>query len=133
MLAVSSETGFMIFGFDNGKFAKIPINSYKTLQNRKKLPNASRAKQNCVFMDFTTEEKDYIIVWNDKKALLFNSGLLAETASRDSAGVRVMSFKSGGIKVFSAENFAQNENLEFYRVKKIPGAGRVLLNQIAFF
>jgi DNA gyrase subunit A len=132
LLAVCAETGFMIFGFENGKFAKIPINSYNVKQNRKKLPNARRARQKCVFMDFTRDEKDYIIVWNDKKALLFNSELLPETASRDSGGVQVLSFKSGGVKVFPAENFAQNENLEFYRVKKIPGPGRVLLNQIAF-
>ena len=44
MVTTSDYSGYMLFVFENGKAAKVPLNAYETKQNRRKLSNAYSGK-----------------------------------------------------------------------------------------
>ena len=95
MTATDNYEGWMLFFFKNGKVAKVPINSYETKTNRKKLSKAYSGKQElCGIMDIKTDQN--IMVSSDiGKTLVFNTSLLSPKATRDTIGVQVMTLKAG--------------------------------------
>ncbi|MCL2592523.1 MAG: topoisomerase IV, partial [Defluviitaleaceae bacterium] len=54
--ATTDFKGFMIFGFENGKIAKITMDSYSTKLNRKKIINAYSNKDKIIFIDYILED-----------------------------------------------------------------------------
>ena len=56
MIVTKDYSGFILFGFENGKLAKVPLNVYATKTNRKKLANAYSDKQPLADILFIEED-----------------------------------------------------------------------------
>ncbi len=83
-----SET-LMLF-FRNGKCAKIPLSSFETKTNRKKLANAFNTASPLVAAFVISESADFLLQSSAGKVLVFSSDLLMSKAARDTQGVQVM-------------------------------------------
>ncbi|MBR3920701.1 MAG: topoisomerase IV, partial [Oscillospiraceae bacterium] len=117
-----SET--LLFFFENGKVAKVPINAYETKLNRKKLNNAYSDKNPLVKMIEIKDNTDVLIKSTSGKALVFNSGMILPKTTKNTIGVAVMTLKSKS-KVESAYIVTEElaPDVEKYRAKNIPAAG----------
>ena len=123
MLATDDYGGHMLFAFENGKMAKIPLLSYATKLNRKKLTKAYSQLSPLTAMHFTVEDQDFAAYSNIGKILVFNtSGINAKT-TRDSQGVQVLKSKRGSwlVKLKPLDQAALKDP-EYYRAN-IPAIG----------
>lgn len=119
--------GYMIFSFENGKVAKIPLSSYETKVNRKKLTNAYNNKQKLIGIKYITEDDDIILIRDDDKALLLNTNNIYEKVTKSSTGIQIFNLKkdSAITKFLTKEQFF-SEDIEYYRTKSIPSAGHFI-------
>lgn len=130
MHATSDYKGHFIFAFEDGKMAKVPLASYTTKTNRKKLINAygSRAKLFKAF--FIEADVDLIAVRSDAKSknlLLFNTELIPEKTTRSTQGVQVVRLKRASwISSVEFSGDLKLQNPEKYRLPNIPQAGTAL-------
>jgi DNA gyrase subunit A len=108
--------GFLIVAFENGKIAKISLNSFQTDYNRKKLKKAFNNESRLIFIELIEHDIDLVTVSNIKKVVLFNTVLINPVESRTTKGVQVMKQKAGSsmIKVKRAEQTKFVEP-EYYR------------------
>jgi superfamily I DNA and/or RNA helicase/very-short-patch-repair endonuclease len=108
--------GFMLFGFDNGKVAKIPLSTYVTTSNRKKLMNAYSSMNKLIFIESFNEEIDLVAISSIKKIVIFNTDQLLPISRSSAAGVKVMHLKNNSnlssIKKLSKVKF---QNPDYYR------------------
>jgi DNA gyrase subunit A len=116
--------GYMLFFFENGKAAKVPLKAYETKTNRKKLANAYSGKSPLTAMLYIREETNIMLKSSSGKIIIFNTELLNPKLSRDTIGVQTMTLK--GKYVLESVEIANEEMLEAlkkYHVKNIPAAG----------
>ncbi len=116
--------GYMLFGFKNGKIAKIPLKSYETKMNRKKLVNAYSNKNELVFISFILHDEDIICNRSDQRTMVINTKYINEKATKNSVGLQVFTLKKG--TTMNQVNFASRANstdIELYRKDKIPNSG----------
>lgn len=117
-----SET-LMLF-FKNGKCAKIPLSSYETKTNRKKLANAFNDGSPLVAAFAIKESADFLLQSSAGKILIFSSDLLMSKASRDTQGVQVMRLTKAELELVKIYEEGSIENGEEYVIKNIPAAGK---------
>ncbi|MDE5753642.1 MAG: topoisomerase IV [Oscillospiraceae bacterium] len=129
VIATSDYSGKLLFIFENGRISKIPLSSYMTKTNRKKLTAAFCDKSPVLNMLYLPEDTNILIRSNAEKAILIHTELISEKATRSSQGVQVMTLKSRQ-KILSAEIPApeQLNHLLHYRVQTIPAIGRSAKN-----
>lgn len=124
MIVTRDYTGQLLFVYENGKAAKIAVNSYETKTNRKKLSKAFSGKSPLAAVIELADEGNVFIRSDGRKAVLFDTSLVAQKAARDTQGVQVMTLKP---KQKITEAFAvtseQAEELKKFRIKNIPAAG----------
>lgn len=127
MTATTDYSGFMVFFFENGKGVKVPLSSYATKTNRKKLVNAYSSRSPLIYMEKLEEDRDYLLMRNNDKATLLNTELLPAAASKSAAGVQLYTLKknSSVSRVLPAEKF-QTDDPEYYRTRKIPTTGHFI-------
>lgn len=127
-LITNDYSGYMLFCFENGKAAKVPIETYSTKMNRKKLINAYSDKSKLIFIKAIYEDEDLLFVRNLDKATLFNTSLLETKTSKTSTGIQVMTLKKNSIisKVLTKENINNIEDIEYYRTEKLPSTGHFI-------
>ena len=115
----------LIFFFENGKAAKVPLKSYETKTNRKMLANAYSSKYTLVAAIFTAEDKDVLLRTTSGHALVFNTGMILPKATRDSQGVQVVTLRKNAL-LASAEivEGEQLTELSKYCAKSVPSAGK---------
>jgi len=120
--------GFMVFAFDNGKIAKVPLTSYETKTNRKKLVKAYSDFAPLVGIHFFTEESDLVLNrYNEPdeiRMILCNTSLISEKTTKSTKGIQIVRMKKGSL-MNMAVNAAEIElnNIEQYRVDKVPMSG----------
>ncbi len=125
--------GYMVFAFENGKIAKIPIKSYETKVNRKKLVNAYSNKSNLVFIKYIGEDTDIVCMRDSDKAMLVNTEYINEKTTKNSIGVQVLTLKKGSLmSTVALKSKIQCENIELYRKNKIPTTGGFITKEINF-
>jgi DNA gyrase subunit A len=90
MAATPDYQGWMLFGFDNGKIAKVDLNSYETKTKRKKLTGAYSVKSQLVGMVCIANETVIRLDSSNGKTLLINTARLPSNKQRGSQGVSVM-------------------------------------------
>ena len=127
MVVTPNYKGWMLFFFQNGKCAKVPLSSYETKQNRRKLLKAYSDKAELACMRYLPEETELAIFTTNNRLLLAGSALIPEKATRDTAGVNVVALKknariarvtlSAGLELAEAHR---------YRVRTLPAAGAIL-------
>ena len=120
-------SGFLLFCFDNGKVAKVPLSAYETKQNRKKLINAYTDKENLVKILHFTENDDVMLISSVNRALVVNTSQIPEKTTKTSVGVQVQTLKKNQtIKSIVTIDKAQLENVSKFKTKNIPAAGSFL-------
>lgn len=119
--------GFVIFFFENGKAAKVPLTAYETKTNRKKLTGAYSDKSPLVAVTALQNDAQMAVYSSDGRALIFSTAQLLLKTTRNTQGVAVLSLKKKAV-LSSATVLEQSgiENQSRYRTKAIPAAGALL-------
>ena len=120
----------LIFFFENGKAARVPLSAYETKTNRRKLVNAYSDKSPLVCVMLLGEELEAAAYSTEGRALIFNTSLLAPKTSRSTQGVGVMTlkprYKLSDVRPLHATGI---KNLPRYRVRSLPAAGALLKDE----
>ncbi len=127
MIPTKDYTGFVFFVFENGKIAKVPLESYATKTNRKKLTGAYSDKEKLAAIVYVkNDDTDIILRSSSGRILLFKSSDLMAKTSRSTQGVAVMKLKKGH-RIVSAEVYEESmlANPDRYRAKTIPASGQL--------
>ena len=119
--------GFILFFFENGKAAKVPLSAYETKTNRKKLTGAYSDKSPLVTAMALEEEAQIALYSSDGRAAIFSTAQLLPKTTRNTQGVAVMTLKKKAV----LQNAVLLENSGIvnpgrYRTKTIPSAGTLL-------
>ena len=124
MVATKDYKGIMLFGFENGKLAKIPLESYATKTNRKKLTNAYSDKSRLATAMFIDEDKDILLKASSGRMLLVHTGALALKTTRSTQGVAVMKLKKGHT-LFEITEYKEGmfKKPQRYRTRSLPALG----------
>jgi len=126
-VVTADYAGDVLFFFENGKVSKVPLASYETKTNRKKLQNAYSDKSPLIAIFVPEEGSEYVLTTNQKRKLIFNPALIAAKATRDNQGVAVMTLKKNGrvesVALLTETTFV---NPHRYRTKTLPAAGAIL-------
>ncbi len=119
--------GELLFFFENGKAARVPLSAYETKTRRRKLIGACSDKSPVKALLLLREEQDIVCQASDDRALVFHSSLLQPKTSRTTQGVGVMALKKGRVltrAMFLADS--RIKNVSRYRVRSLPAAGALL-------
>lgn len=125
LIATRDYSGSLLFCFENGKAAKIPLSAYATKTNRRKLANAYCDQSPLVAVLFLPADMPVLLRSSNGRALVFDSAQVAEKAKRDSQGVQVMTLKAKGATLEYAATLTPEQLAEMqkYVAKHIPAAG----------
>ena len=119
--------GFVLFFFENGKAAKVPLSAYETKTNRKKLTGAYSDKSPLVAAMVLEEDAQIALYSSDGRATVFSTAQLLPKTTRNTQGVAVMTLKKKAVlrdaRLLEESGIA---NPGRYRTKTIPTAGMLL-------
>ena len=122
--------GFILFLFENGKAAKVPMSAYETKTNRKKLTGAYSDKSPLVKVLSFREESQIAVYTGDGRAAVISTALLLPKATRNTQGVAVMTLrKKSAVSDALPLEESGIENVSRYRCKTVPTAGAVLKDE----
>ena len=119
--------GFVLFFFENGKVAKVPLSAYETKTNRKKLTGAFSDKSPAVKILSLAADTQIAMYSSDGRAMIFSTADLLPKTTRNTIGVAVMSLKKKAVlqnALLLEESGIENQSR--YRMKTIPAAGALL-------
>ncbi|MEE0808902.1 MAG: DNA gyrase subunit A, partial [Acutalibacteraceae bacterium] len=124
MVDTKDYAGFMIFVFDNGRVAKVPLSSYETKTHRKKLIKAYCNKYTLHTILYFREDCDIILKSTNNRMLIVNTASIPAKAAKDNGGIAVMTQKKGQ-RIYTAESYTKGtlDNEHRYRTKNLPAAG----------
>lgn len=124
VILTNDYSGMLLFVYENGKVAKVPLQSYATKTNRKKLANAYSDKSPLVTALPLPEEQHVLLRSSGNRALLFQTEELLPKTARNTQGVQVMTLKGKQV-VLSAELLTaeQAEERKRYQAKTLPALG----------
>ena len=124
MIATKDYKGFLLFGFENGKIAKVPLESFATKTNRKKLTKAYCDKFPLADIAFSKEDKEFVISSSSGRMLLLHTGVLNLKTSRSTQGVAVLRLKKGH-RLFSIREYVEGtfSKPSRYRTRNLPALG----------
>ncbi len=124
VILTNDYSGMLLFVYENGKVAKVPLQSYATKTNRKKLANAYSDKSPLVTALPLLEEQHVLLRSSGNRALLFQTEELLPKTARNTQGVQVMTLKGKQV-VLSAELLTaeQAEERKRYSAKTLPALG----------
>ena len=119
--------GFVLFFFENGKAAKVPLSAYETKTNRKKLTGAYSDKSPLVTAMVLEEDAQIVLYSSDGRAAVVSTAQLLPKTTRSTQGVAVMTLRKKAV----LQNVRLLEesgitNPGRYRTKTIPSAGMLL-------
>ncbi len=124
MIATKDYKGFLLFAFENGKIAKVPLSAYETKSNRKKLTGAYSDKSPVAGIAFAQEEGEFLLTATSGRMLLLHSASVNIKTTRNTQGVAVMKLKKGqrlfSIKPYTEGTFSKPAR---YRTRSLPALG----------
>ncbi|MBQ7000843.1 MAG: topoisomerase IV [Oscillospiraceae bacterium] len=119
--------GFVLFFFENGKVAKVPLSAYETKTNRKKLTGAYSDKSPLVKALALDADEQMVLYSTDGRAAIFSTAQLLPKTTRNTQGVAVMTLKKKAVlKDAVLLDNSGISNQSRYRSKTIPTAGALL-------
>ena len=119
--------GFILFFFENGKAAKVPLSAYETKTNRKKLTGAYSDKSPLIKAVALDTDEQMAVYSTDGRAAIFSTAQLLPKTTRNTQGVAVMTLRKKATlrdAVLLSQSGIVNESR--YRTKTIPSAGALL-------
>ena len=118
---------FVLFCFENGKVAKVPLSAYETKTNRKKLTGAYSDKSPVRAILGMTADDQVAVYSSDGRCAIFATAQLLLKTTRNTQGVAVLSCKKKAVLeravLLSASGIV---NQSRYRSKTIPTSGAIL-------
>ena len=119
--------GFVLFFFENGKVAKVPLSAYETKTNRKKLTGAYSDKSPVKVITTLNEDAQMAVYSSDGRCAIFSTAQLLLKTTRNTQGVAVMSLKKKAVLERAVALTASGiVNESRYRSKTIPTAGALV-------
>lgn len=123
--------GYMIFAFENGKLARVPLSSYETKTNRKKLIKAYSDESKLIHLDFALEPKHYLLIrksgLDQYTALIVHSDIIPEKASKNTQGVQVVRLKKDSVidTIKTVDDDFLADHFQWFS-NKVPSAGTTI-------
>lgn len=129
MVVTKDYKGMLLFAFENGKAAKVPLESYATKTNRKKLTGAYSDKSPLVGLLYMPEDEEVLFKASSGNMLLVHTGALALKTTRSTQGVAILKPKKGH-RLFSIERYKDGTftNPKRYRTSSLPARGALPVN-----
>ena len=127
MAVTTDYAGYMVFFFANGRASRVPLVSYKTVNNRKRLINAFCDKFELVRGAQCVQNTDFALIASNGKTVIINSALIPEKSTKHSQGVIAFTQK-GKNTVTEVHTVAESGiiNTDYYRTKSLPAVGHFL-------
>lgn len=127
MCVTKDYSGFAVFFFENGKAAKVELESYKTKTNRKKLINAYSDRSPLAAFLQVSGTEEIVLTSSAARVLIIGCAAVSTKSTRNTLGVSVMSLKSKQT-LQSAHIYKEGEFLKphIYKTKTLPAAGKNL-------
>jgi len=127
MILSGDYSGHMLFAFENGKCAKIPLSSYATKSNRKKLTGGFSTNSPLAGMLYLPKDAEIMLISTADKALTVNTEKIPVKTTRSSQGVNVFTLrKNATVKQVSFAEQSGIGNTSHYRSRNIPAAGSLI-------
>ena len=123
MAVTNDYSGFMLFGFENGKVAKVPLSAYQTKTRRKKLTAAFSDKSPLAAALQMEADGEVLLLSTDTRMLIVHSGLIPAKVTKDSQGVSVMALKKKHTLRTLRRYDGSFADPKRYQVHTLPGAG----------
>ena len=127
LLLPGDYKGFVLFVFENGKAAKVPLSAYETKNNRRKLLGAYSDKSPLKsVLGFQTDGQIVVYTTDNRAAILSTAQLLPKT-TRNTQGVAIVTLKKKAALLRAVkleESGVVNQSR--YRSKTVPTAGAIL-------
>ena len=121
--------GHLLFFFENGKVARVPLSAYQTVTKRKKLTGAYSDKSPLKAVLYLPEEaeEEVVLYSTEGRALLFTTDQVPLKTTRSTQGVQVMTLKKSNT-VQTARPLADTPivNKTRYKARSLPAAGALL-------
>ena len=127
MAVTKDYAGDILFFFENGRVAKVPLTAYETKTKRKKLANAYCGKFGLEAAFQIGEGQEFQITTTGRRVLLVHSDLIPEKTTRDTQGIMVLNLKKNQ-KIASVQPYVPGSLSQEhrYRTKTLPAAGALL-------
>ena len=124
MTETHDYSGYMIFVFDNGRISKVPLSSYQTKTNRKKLIKAYCEKFTLHTVLFIKEDTELLLKSSNGRMLIVNTAQIPSKSTKDNGGISVMTQKKGQ-RISEAVLYTKGdlEGDHRYRTRNLPAAG----------
>ena len=122
--------GFILFFFENGKVARVPLSAYETKTNRRKLTGAYSDKSVLVKAMALDTDTQMAVYSSNGRAAIFTTAQLLPKTTRNTQGVAVLTLKKKAVltdAVLLEESGIVNQSR--YRTKTIPSAGALLKSE----
>ncbi|MGN0503173.1 MAG: DNA gyrase subunit A [Ruminococcus sp.] len=130
MVATKDYKGILLFAFENGKAAKVPLEAYVTKTNRKKLTGAYSDKSPITGMLYLEDDREVLFKASSGRMLLVHTGALSLKATRSTQGVAVMKLKKGH-RLFEISEYKEGffAKPQRYRTRSLPALGALPSNE----
>ena len=130
VVLAGSYQGFVLFCFENGKLAKVPLSAYETKTNRRKLTGAYSDKSPVKSVLPFEEDTQIALYSSDGRALVVSTALMSPKTTRNTIGVSVLTLRKKAVldRVVALDE-SGIVNAARYRSKNIPAAGAVLKDE----
>ncbi len=124
MAVISEYKGYMLFAFENGKIAKVPLSSYETKTNRKKLIKAYCEKFPIHTIMYIEKDCDILIKSTNGRSMIVNTALIPAKASKDNGGINVMTQKRGQ-RLYEVVRYEEGsvDKAHRFRPRNLPSPG----------
>ena len=119
--------GFILFFFENGKVAKVPLSAYETKTNRRRLTGAYSDKSPLKAAIAMTADAQVAMYSSDGRVAVISTALLLPKTTRNTIGVSVMSIKKkAALECVLPLEESGIVNVSRYRCRTIPTAGALV-------
>lgn len=121
--------GEFLLVFENGKGVRLDVAHYETKQRRRKLIKAYDDSSPLVGVAYLPPESDLAFAVRSKKnkLLYFQASQVVKKATRTAQGATILRSKNDQLTaLYSQEDLTFIRDLNYYRVAKLPTAGRYI-------
>ena len=124
MAETTDYSGYMVFVFENGRVSKVPLSSYETKTQRKKLIKAYSEKYALHSIFHIKEDREILLKSSNGRMLIINTAQIPSKASKENGGIAVMTQKKGQrVTEVSLYEKGNMESDHRYRARNLPAAG----------
>ncbi len=124
--------GNILFFFENGKAAKVPLSAYETKTNRKRLTGAYSEKSPLVAAMALNTDEQVAVYTTDDRCVIFSTAQLLPKTTRNTQGVNIVTLKKkASVKDAVLVQSSGIVNQSRYRTRTLPSAGAILKSEDA--